>query len=160
MDLKRALSDFPQPHFPRRRDRLDYPFAMTRSLQRFAEWAHWMSVLARTFRNKSASQSTTKSHTFGVFRADNHGKNFMNGNVCERSIERSREARCSQSRSNQWRCAIERASCLQENDAPSAYELPSDRMWQTVASLFLCRHFQDRSGLILGRSPHPARPRS
>ena len=31
---------------------------------------------------------------------------------------------------------------------------------EAFASLFLCRYFRDRSGLILGRSPYPARRRS
>jgi len=64
-----------------------------------------MSVLVRTFRNKGASQNHEISRLC-VFQANDHGKNFMGANVCERPIGRSREARCltcAHSRSNEWR---------------------------------------------------------
>jgi hypothetical protein len=43
-------------------------------------------VLAPMLRNKGASQWDNEISQLGVFRANNHGKNFISGNVCERSM--------------------------------------------------------------------------
>jgi hypothetical protein len=43
-----------------------------------------LNLPAPVLRNKGASQWTAKSHNVVVFRANNHGKNFISGNVCER----------------------------------------------------------------------------